>query len=44
MLIKELKPNVKIDYQMIGDAEPSTQLLAAILAKAVTTSDAKLTN
>ena len=31
--MKEIKPNVKIDYQLIGDPEPSTQLLAAILAK-----------
>ena len=31
--IKEAKPNTKIDYQMIDNPEPSTQLLAAILAK-----------
>ncbi|KAL2913632.1 hypothetical protein HK105_206792 [Polyrhizophydium stewartii] len=30
--IKEAKPNFKIDYQMLGDAEPSTQLLAALLS------------
>jgi hypothetical protein len=35
MLKQELKPNVKIDYSMIEDVEPSTQLLAAILAKNV---------
>ncbi|KAJ3342081.1 hypothetical protein HDU91_000586, partial [Kappamyces sp. JEL0680] len=30
---KDAKPNSKIDYIMIGNPEPSTQLLAAILAK-----------
>jgi hypothetical protein len=30
---KESKPNTKIDYVMIGNPEPTTQLLAAILAK-----------
>ncbi|KAL5036907.1 hypothetical protein RTP6_004421 [Batrachochytrium dendrobatidis] len=29
--IKEAKPNLKIDYQMLGECEPSTQLLAALL-------------
>jgi hypothetical protein len=31
--MKDLKPNCKIDYQMFDDYEPSTQLLASILAK-----------
>lgn len=31
--VKEAKPNIKIDYQLIDSNEPSTQLLAAILAK-----------
>ncbi|KAJ3254091.1 hypothetical protein HK103_007552 [Boothiomyces macroporosus] len=33
--VKEAKPNIKIDYQLIDSNEPSTQLLAAILAKDV---------
>lgn len=31
--MKDLKPNCKIDYQMFDEYEPSTQLLASILAK-----------
>ncbi|KAH9248728.1 hypothetical protein BASA81_013618 [Batrachochytrium salamandrivorans] len=30
--IKDAKPNLKIDYQMLGEPEPSTQLLAALMA------------
>lgn len=33
--IKELKPNTKIDYLMVGNPEPSTQLLAALMAKVI---------
>ncbi|KAJ3270821.1 hypothetical protein HDV01_007370 [Terramyces sp. JEL0728] len=31
--VKDAKPNIKIDYQLLETSEPSTQLLAAILAK-----------
>ena len=30
-----MKPNAKIDYQILGEAEPSTQLMAALLARDV---------
>ncbi|KAJ3319323.1 hypothetical protein HDV06_006431 [Boothiomyces sp. JEL0866] len=33
--VKDAKPNIKIDYQLLDASEPSTQLLAAILAKDV---------
>ncbi|KAI8802630.1 hypothetical protein BJ742DRAFT_683908 [Cladochytrium replicatum] len=29
---KEAKPNIKIDYTILGEVEPSTQLLAALLS------------
>ncbi len=31
--LKDGRPNTKIDYMMIGNAEPSTQLLASLMAK-----------
>ncbi|KAJ3033332.1 hypothetical protein HDV00_006488 [Rhizophlyctis rosea] len=30
---KDAKPNTKIDYQMLTEAEPSTQLLAALMSR-----------
>lgn len=33
--IKDAKPNAKIDYHILQDVEPSTQLLAALLARNV---------
>lgn len=30
---KESRPNAKIDYQMLTEAEPSTQLLAALMPR-----------
>jgi hypothetical protein len=39
---KEAKPNTKIDYFLLSDAEPSTQLLAALMAKAPPTKIEKL--
>jgi hypothetical protein len=31
--IKEAKPNAKIDYNLLQEVEPSTQLLAALLSR-----------
>lgn len=31
--MKETRPNGKIDYLMVGNAEPSVQLLASLMAK-----------
>jgi hypothetical protein len=33
--IKDAKPNAKIDYHVLSEIEPSTQLLAALLARDV---------
>jgi predicted RNase H-like nuclease (RuvC/YqgF family) len=30
---REIRPNARIDYYLLGDVEPSTQLLAALMAQ-----------
>ena len=37
--MKDSRPNGKIDYIMVGNAEPSVQLLASLMAKEVKSSN-----